>query len=389
MDKIKEFASQYRDDLAGFAAELVRTRSYTGQEKNVIRAIEQKMGSLGYDDVRIDAMGNILGTMGTGPDKIMFDAHVDTVRVDDAEDWAVPPFSGRLVGDMLHGRGSVDMKSGAAAAVYAGYAAKRLGLLDGKTVYVSCTVMEEDCDGENLRYLFGQKEILPDRVVICEPSSCRLAVGHKGKAQIKITTEGVSAHGSAPEKGVNAVYKMAEVIRRVEALSDRLIGEGHRAGSVVLSNIRCDTASLNAIPVKCTIDLDRRTVESEDDAFIRREMDALVAGTGADWQIGEVHRTSWTGMDVTYHPFHPAWSIDLDHDFSKTALNAYRALHGTSPEVMTWDFSTNAVACIEKGIPTIGYGPGDSKLAHMKDEQCPVDEIVDALQFYAAVIKTL
>jgi len=387
--EIKKFTRQHQEDLAGFASELVSIPSYTGQEEGVVRAIERKMKDFGYDDVMIDGMGNIIGVIGTGEKKIMLDSHIDTVKVKDADDWVVPPFSGRIVDKMLYGRGSVDMKSAAAASIYAGYAIKKLGFAKGKTVYVSCTVMEEDCDGENLRHVFNKEGIRPDYVIICEPSSCMLAVGHKGKAQVKITMEGVSAHGSAPEKGVNAVYKMAEVIQRVEALSDRLIREGDRAGTVVLSNIDCVTASLNAVPTKCVIDLDRRIVEAEDEAVIRCEMDALVEGTDATWEIGTVCRKSWTGLDVVYNPFHLAWSIDLKHELAEAAVSAYQALYNDAPEIMKWDFSTNAVASVEMGIPTIGYGPGDSKLAHMKDEHCSVEEIIDACQFYTALIEKL
>ena len=389
ISEIKKFARQHQEDLAGFASELVSIPSYTGQEENVVRAIERKMKEFGYDDVMIDGMGNIIGVIGTGGKKIMLDSHIDTVKVKDADDWAVPPFSGRIVDKMLYGRGSVDMKSAAAASIYAGYAIKMLGFAKGKTVYVSCTVMEEDCDGENLRHVFNKEDIRPDYVVICEPSSCRLAVGHNGKAQVKIAMEGVSAHGSAPEKGVNAVYKMAEVIQRVEALSDRLIRDGDGAGTVVLSNIDCVTASLNAVPTKCVIDLDRRIVEAEDEAVIRCEMDALVDGTDAAWEIGTVYRKSWTGLDVVYNPFHLAWSIDLKHELAEAAVSVYQSLYSDAPEIMKWDFSTNAVASVEMGIPTIGYGPGDSKLAHMKDEHCPVEEIIDACQFYTALIEKL
>ncbi len=389
ISKIKEFAQHHKEELVAFASELVTIPSYTGREEKVVRAIERKMTDFGYDEVIIDGMGNLIGVIGAGDKKIMLDSHIDTVKVEDADAWTVPPFSGKIVDNMLCGRGSVDMKSAAAASVYAGYAVKKFGLAEGKTVYVSCTVMEEDCDGENLRHVFSKEGIHPGYVVICEPSSCMLALGHKGKAQVKITTEGVSAHGSAPEKGINAVYKMAEIIQRVEALSNRLIREGDRSGTVVLSNIDCVTASLNAVPIQCVIDLDRRIVETEDEGLIRRQMDALVEGTDATWDIGTVRRKSWTGLDVVYTPFHIAWSIDLDHELTEAAVTAYQALYNDAPEIMKWDFSTNAVASVGIGIPTIGYGPGDPKLAHMKDERCAVEEIIDACQFYTALIETL
>ncbi len=137
---------------------------------------------------------------------ILFDSHVDTVEVKDEDKWNMPPFSAEIVAGRLHGRGSVDMKSGAAASIYAAAIARKMGFASGKTVYVSCTVFEEDCDGENLKHLFKELHLKPDYVVICEPSNNKITLGHKGKAQISIKTHGVSAHGSAPEKGINAIY---------------------------------------------------------------------------------------------------------------------------------------------------------------------------------------
>jgi putative selenium metabolism hydrolase len=207
---------ELQQELIEFAQSLIRIKSMSGQEEEIIRFIEQKMMALGYDEVTIDSMGNLLGRIGDGETSILFDSHVDTVAVNDEEEWDVAPFGGEIVERHLFGRGSVDMKSSVAASVYAAAIAKKLGFTSGKTIYISCTVFEEDCDGENLKHLFKEMDFKPNYVVICEPSNNTIALGHKGKAQISIKTHGVSAHGSAPEKGVNAIYEMAEIIQRVE-----------------------------------------------------------------------------------------------------------------------------------------------------------------------------
>lgn len=382
-----------RADLIGFAQTLVRIPSLSGQEEAVLRAIAQRMTDLGFDEVSFDRMGNLLGRIGDGPTAVLFDSHVDTVAVTDAAHWRVPPFSGELVDGRLWGRGSVDMKSSAAASVYAAALAKRANLAggkaltEGKTVYVSCTVFEEDCDGENLKHLFAERGLRPDYVVICEPSSNTIALGHKGKAQIAITTHGVSAHGSAPEKGVNAIYEMAEIIQRVERRNLELAQRPAPRPTLVMSRISSTAASLNAVPSACEVYLDRRTVPGETLDDIRREMAGLIAGKNATWAVGTLHRTSWTGLDITYEPFHPAWRIAEDHPLTQACMAAYRAQFGADPtEFDFWDFSTNAVTPVALGIPTIGFGPGAHKLAHMVDESCPVDEIVAACGFYASLI---
>ena len=379
-----------QQELIEFTRALIRIKSFSGQEEEAIRFVAQKMRSLGYAEVFLDAMGNLLGRIGSGGKSILFDSHVDVVAVNDAREWKVPPFSAEIVDGRLYGRGSVDMKSGAAASIFAAALANRLGFLAGKTVYVSCGVLEEECDGENLKHLFQETRLRPDYVVICEPSSNRIALGHKGKAQIIINTRGLSAHGSAPEKGVNAVYEMAEIIRRVEKTNARLMKKSGLKPTLVLTRISSTGASINAVPSECEIYLDRRMVPGETEDTIRREMDQLIRGKNAAWQVGTLHAKSWTGLEVEYVPVHPAWRIDLAHELTLACKAAYLEEFGAEPaEYDYWDFSTNAVTPVSLGIPTIGFGPGESKLAHMRDESIEVDQIIEACGFYTRLIRSI
>ncbi len=117
-------------------------------------------------------------------------------------------------------------------------------------------------------------------------------------------------------------------------------------------------------------------------------MDAIVAGKNAAWEIGALQRTTWTGLDLRYEPFHLAWELDPGHRLSRLLIEAYEETFGSRPEKYDyWDFSTNAVATVREGIPTIGFGAGDHKQAHMRDEHCPVDQIVDACGMYVNVMR--
>lgn len=379
-----------QNELIEFTQSLVRIKSLSGQEEEIIKFIQQRMITLGYDEVRIDSMGNLLGRIGNGEKTILFDSHVDTVDVKDEAQWDIPPFSGEIVDGRLHGRGSVDMKSSVAASIYAGAIAKSSGFADGKTIYVSCTVFEEDCDGENLKHLFKEFNLKPDYVVICEPSNNIITLGHKGKAQISIKTHGVSAHGSAPEKGLNAIYEMAEIIQRAERTNLELPKKDGMKGTLVISRISSESASLNAVPSECEVYLDRRMIPGETETAIRAEMDALIKGKKATWEVGTLYRKSWTGLEIKYDPFHLAWKIDLEHDLSKACIAAYQEHFGSEPSTYDfWDFSTNAVTPVSLGIPTIGFGPGEYKLAHMRNESCAVSQILDACNFYARVMKKI
>lgn len=378
---------EVENELIEFTQSLVRIKSYSDKEEEIAKCIEEKMSALGYDEVFVDSIGNVVGRIGNGEKVIMFDSHMDTVEVNDEENWEVPPFSGEIVNGRLYGRGSVDMKSAIASSVYAGAIAKRVGLDLGKTVYVSCTVNEEYCDGENLKHLFKERSIKPNYVVICEPSDNKITLGHKGKAQIIIKTKGVSAHGSAPEKGVNAIYEMAEIIQRVEKTNADLMKKDGQKGTLVMSRISSTSASLNAVPTECEVYLDRRMVLGETEDTIQNEMNKIIEGKNATWEIGTLHRKSWTGTDIKYEPFHLAWKIDENHELTMACNAAYKETFGTPPKDYDyWDFGTNAVTPVSMGIPTIGFGPGDYKLAHMLNENCEVSKIIDACRFYTAII---
>lgn len=379
-----------RTQLIHFARELVVTPSYSGQEEQAIRLAQRQMMALGFQDIHIDSLGSVIGRLGNGPKAILLDAHLDTVAVHDADQWTYPPFAGRIVDGVLHGRGSVDMKSAAAAAIFGTAIAHQKGWTEGKTIYVSCTVFEEDCDGENLKHLFDELSLKLDGVVICEPSNNQISIGHKGKAQMIIETAGVSAHGANPDQGVNAIYEMAEIIQRVKATHQSLQPVGSRRGSLVLSDIKSKAASLNAVPTSCQIYLDRRTVPGETEALIQAEMEFILQGKKGTWKYDEMQRIAWTGKSFTYRPVHDAWSIDLDHPLVRSCQQAYQICFDHNPEeYVFWDFSTNAVTPISLGIPTIGFGPGDFHLAHMRDEHIPIQQIVDACSFYSQLIKAI
>ncbi len=381
---------EYEEQLIALASRAIQIQSFSDHEGALARLILAQMQALGYDEAFIDGTGNVVGKVGHGPNIIHFDSHLDTVEVNDAALWDVPPFSGKVVDGNLWGRGSVDMKSALCASVYAAALAKRAGVLAGKTVYVTGTVCEEYCDGESLAMFYRQYGLRPNCCIICEPSNNVITLGHKGKAQIRITARGVSAHGSAPEKGQNAVYEMAEIIQRVQALNGRLSQQKAAHGTVVLSDIRCVSASLNAVPSACSIYLDRRLAPDERIEQVRAEMDALVAGKDAFWEVGTLRHTSWTGAELVYEPMHNPWQIQRDHPLTLAMDKAYASVFGHAPQQYDfWDFGTNAVTPIAMGIPVIGFGPGAYKLAHMRNEHCPVQQILDACQVYARLIEFL
>ncbi|MCP3958921.1 MAG: M20/M25/M40 family metallo-hydrolase, partial [bacterium] len=209
-------------DLVRFLRDIVAIPSLSGDEERVIHRIERQMKKLEFDEVRVDAMGNLIGRVGTGPRSVALDAHVDTVDAKD-QHWDTEPYDPIVKDGFVFGRGTSDMKGGMTSSVYAAALLKKAGLLpEDLSLYVTATVLEEDCDGLCWQYIVNEDGLRPDVVVITEPTSLRIYRGQRGRMEIEIATTGVSCHGSAPARGVNAIYLMADIIEDVERLYQKL-----------------------------------------------------------------------------------------------------------------------------------------------------------------------
>ena len=384
--RVDELTEQLRGEIISFAQELVRIQSYTGNEKKVADAVRNKMESLGFLDVKTDAMGTVTGHFGTGKCTLLFDSHDDTVEVKDASEWSHDPFGAEIDNGKIYGRGAVDMKSGLAASVYGAYVAHKAGLIPkGSSVYVSASTMEEDFDGHALKYELETIGFLPEKVLICEPSNgMDISIGHRGRTLIEVNAEGIACHGSTPELGKNPVYILREIISRVEDLNRLLSEKEGEHGSIALTNIYCQTASNNSVPQNATIILDRRITAEETEPFISEEMDRLVAGTEATWRFCDIPGKSWSGHEFLYHSFLPAWEISPDHPYVQAAVKAYKEVRGGSPKLFRFNGCTNGISSAGlHGIPTIVMGPGDLCMAHSRDEYCPAEDIIDAVKIYA------
>ncbi|MCX6544032.1 MAG: YgeY family selenium metabolism-linked hydrolase [Acidobacteria bacterium] len=381
-------ARTHERNLAGFLRDLIAIKSVSSQEEAVIGRIEQEMRASGYDEVRIDPMGNILGRVGSGPRVLALDAHVDTVDVGNPANWTVDPFKGAEQDGIIYGRGACDMKGALASIVYGGRIIKELGLERDVTLWVVGSVQEEDCDGLCWQYIINEDRLRPEAVVIAEPTNLGVYRGHRGRMEIEIRTAGVSCHGSAPERGVNAVYLMAPIIRDIEQLNDRLGGEPFLGkGTVTIAEIRSTSPSLCAVADSSTIHLDRRLAATDTMESALREIEALtsVQAAGAKVVVVDYATPSWRGLTYPTKKYYPTWLLPAGHPVLGAGISAYEGLFGEPPVVGRWVFSTNGVAVMGMhGIPCIGFGPGNEIYAHMATEQIPIEHLVKAAAWYAA-----
>ena len=385
-------ARELEPDLVSFMQDIIRIPSLSSEEGAVIERIRKEMLAIGYDEVTVDPMGNLIGRIGSGDKVIAFDGHVDIVDVGDPALWDRDPFSGDVEDGILYGRGASDMKGGVASSVYAGALLKKRGIPDNVSFYVTATVQEEDCDGLCWQYIVNEDGLRPDLVVIAEPTSLRIYRGHRGRMEMEVHTAGVSCHGSAPERGDNAVYKMAAIIADIEQLNERLEPrEPLGKGTVTISEIRSTSPSLCAVADGCTIHLDRRLTIGETEATSVAEIEALpsVKAANATVSVLDYDVPSYSGLSYPTRKYYPTWETQADDPAVAGAIGAYRSAFDEEPETGFWVFSTNGVAISGMhGLTAIGFGPGHEHFAHAPNEQTEVEHLVRATAFYSALVDT-
>ena len=385
-EQIAAWAKVYEKHIVAFLRDLIAIPGESGQEGPVVERVRREMEAAGFDEVRIDPMGNILGRIGSGRKVIMMDSHLDTVGVGDPREWAFDPYRSKVEEGCVWGRGAADQRAGIACLVYAGRIIQELGLAGDYTFYAVGSVQEEDCDGLPWLYILREDGIRPDCVVITEPTNLGVYRGHRGRMEIEVRLRGVSCHASAPERGDNAVYKMARLVGEIEKLNERLACDPFLGkGTVAVTEIRSVSPSLCAVPAACAIHLDRRLTAGETKQSAVAEIRALAGAAEAEVAVPEYSRPSYTGLAYPMEKYFPTWVLPEDHSLVRAGVATGREIFGKAPAVDKWIFSTNGVATMGiMGVPTIGFGPGREDVAHTARERVPIDHLVAATQFYAA-----
>ena len=385
-DKINGLAEKYRDYTAGNLSKLVKIKSLSKEEKDVQKELFRQMQEAGFDDVKIDGLGNVIGRIGNGKRILAFDGHMDTVDFGNLENWDFDPLSGEVKDGYVHGRGSVDQEGGPAAFVTSGRILKELGFDKDMTIYFVGSVMEEDCDGLCWKYIIEEDGIRPEFVISTEPTNLNIYRGHRGRMEIEVSFYGVSAHGSAPERGKNAIYMASKAALEIEKLNERLAyDEFLGKGSVTISEFVSGSPSLCAVADFAKLHLDRRLTWGETKEIAVKEIEDIVEGLNAKVEVLNYKERAYTGLEYGMEKYYPTWKMPESHPVVQTGVRAYESLFAEKPLIDKWTFSTNGVTINGiYGIPVIGFGPGNEVLAHAPNEKVPVDDLVKASAFYAA-----
>ncbi len=373
-----------QNELVGLLQKLIRIQSLSGQEKAVAGLIASAMRELGFDEVRIDDNGSVIGLVrGARPGPtLLLDAHCDTVGVAPGVSWQHEPFGAEVVGNRLYGRGASDMKGALAAMIHAAAAVDRSRLAGA--VAVSATVMEEVMEGVSLAAVMDALD--PDFVIIGEATDLNLNIGGRGRAEIKLEALGKPAHSSSPHLGVNAVHRMIPAIQAIEQLSlghDPLLGPGIMALTDIISE---PYPGNSVIPSRCRVTYDRRLLPGETESSVLDGLRQLPELADIDVRLAQGQHATYTGAMLEAVKFFPAWKLPPEHSLVQKALAGLRTA-GQNPQLGAYRFCTNAAYSAGRaGVPTIGFGPGAEARAHIVDEFIELEELFAAARGYAALI---
>ncbi|MFQ6001161.1 MAG: YgeY family selenium metabolism-linked hydrolase [Anaerolineae bacterium] len=372
--------------LLSFLQDIIRIPSPSTKERRVVERVAEEMKRVGFAEVSIDEVGNVVGRIGPrGGKRLLYDAHTDTVGVGDPSAWSRDPYGAEIEEGLLYGRGAVDNKGALAAMIYGAKSLIEAGLDLAGDLYVVGTVQEEDCEGYAIGLLC--RKLKPHAVLLGEPSDLQISRGQRGRLMLIATTHGRSCHASTPELGLNAIYAMNRVVAGVEALNSKLAQHPFLGpGSIAVTRIEGAGASLNVVPDTCRAYLDRRLTWGEDEELALAQVREIIQEEGVEARVETMvyEARSYTGYPCRQKKYFPAWLLEEGHPLVQMGARTVKKALGYEPQIIGWRFSTDGVATKgELGIPTIGFGPGEEAQAHSPDEQIPVADVVKAARVYA------
>jgi len=391
------FNKENDDKLIKLCQNLVKAKSYSGEEKEVAQVLKRFFEKNGFDEVEIDEVGNSIGVIygkRKGP-TLVFDGHLDTVPVSNEEKWSVDPFKAEILNNRIYGRGTSDMKGGLSAMAVAAidFAQKTNKDFAGKIV-VAGIVFEELFEGIASKYIV--KNYNPDYVVIGEASQLNVKIGQRGRAEIAIETFGTPSHSAHPEKGNNAVYSMCKVIdaiKKLPVIEHPIL----KKGILELTDIKSDPyPGASCVPSYCRCVYDRRLVVGETRESVLEPIKNCLKeleekDSKIKTKVSYVHRNNkcYTNKKIESTKFFPAWLYDEKENFVQNCLSELRK-DGFNPNVTIYDFCTNGSTYAgENNIKTIGLGPSKEDLAHTIDEYIEISQLLKAANSYISILKAL
>lgn len=385
------------EKVIALCQELIKAQSYSGQEDKVVEALKRNFEAMGFDDVIVDGYGNIIGHIkGNKPGKkVLFDGHIDTVPVTNSDEWMYPPFGAEIHDGKIYGRGTSDMKGAVSAMVCAAanFAADCNKDFAGD-IYVAGVVHEECFEGVAARAI--SERVNPDYVVIGEASQLNIKIGQRGRGEIVIETFGKPCHSANPEKGINAVYKMAQVIEAIRTLKPthhEVLGDG----ILELTDIKSSPyPGASVVPEYCRATYDRRLLVGETKESVLAPIKELLEEmmkkdpqlkVKASYAVGK--EMCYTGNEIEGERFFPGWLFEENEDFVQDVYKELKDM-GYDPTITQYNFCTNGSHYAgEANIKTLGIGPSKENLAHTVNEYIEIEQLTSVTECYYGAMKAL
>lgn len=384
-ERVRRHAKTIRQAQIDFLADLIRIKSYTGQEGPAVERTLLEMKRCGLKQVGTDSAGDALATTGSGRYHLLYDAHLDENEIASEQDWPYPPLEPTIAGGRLYGLGASDCKAGVASILYGARVAAELNLTADCTITVQGGTLEEDAEGFAMRCLFENDQFpRPDAVLLAEATNLTLRRGQRGRCEIRVRVNGRAAHASTPELGENAILKMRPVLDAVQAMTphlpiDPLLGQGTQVVTMIQG-----PHTPNSVPSWCEITIDRRLTPGETPASVVAEIERAITGLDASVAVPIQPVTSWTGLDLSGPAFFPGWLLPEDHPLLTVGKLTCAALWGEVPAVDVWKFSTNGTySAGAAGIPSLGFGPMEEQYVHTPQDQVDLEKLLKGAMFYA------
>lgn len=368
---------QLLQDCVYFTQRLIQTPSMTYAESAIADLIAAEMRRLQFDEVWLDEIGNVCGRL-YGQDRslgaLVLNTHTDHVDPGDLALWPVPPYSGEIVDGRICGRGACDIKGPLAVQIYSMAALKRAGIIPPRDI-VFTGVVQEEIGGGGSQYWVDHLTYPVDLVVLGEPSSNILSLGHRGILSLWVIFHGRSVHASVPHKGVNPNYALATFLQRLPAAQAQLLPhELLGPTSVAPTLIEVDTRSKNVTPAWTRVLLDFRTaIESHNSllAFI----DQVAAGL--DYTVAP----GWTGLELADSdaPIFGFYTPPDSELVERVSVALSRGM-GRPVSLGSYQFATDGRLFAPRQIPVVGFAPGEEDRAHTVNESIAIDIMAESLR---------
>jgi succinyl-diaminopimelate desuccinylase len=385
------------EDVVSFAKDLIRIPGLSGDEGEVAGRVRREMEALGFEEVRVDDVGNVIGVIrgsGAAP-PVLLNCHLDVVAEGKHEEWEHPPFGGVVAGGFLHGRGAMDIKGPLAIQTHAAAELRGRALGD---IIVAHTVFEER-GGLGMKHLLESGSVAPGAVIIGESTHGDLCIGHRGRGEVEVIIHGLAGHASAPHRARNALLAIPHVLEAVHRLAeddttDAVLG----CSSIVASMIEVLPESRNVIPDQAVVTLDWRVLPGTDTAsmlsLVEKALDqgaALPEGLSIEVRMAKEFQKTYTGHVSERDLFSPGFLMDPNDPLVTAAAVAVGVQTGEAPAaVRPWAFATDGGwSRGVHGIPTVGFAPGEERYAHTNTERLDLDEARWAYGRYPALIGAL